>query len=134
MATIKEKVTAAILSSDSKIREIDPEFMDQAVLLASAMIGADEKRIAEELGFDREYVSLVGSRLRAAGIWRGAEMSDEHLTAWEGEMGGIAFGLDANVAGGSMVVTDSAKRGGPHYSMTEAGTRKVEAMKKGKDQ
>src|SRR5919198_4221524 len=48
----------------------DHPVTDEAmILLAATHLGANEATIAEKLGLGLKYVSAVGARLRAGGIW-----------------------------------------------------------------
>lgn len=128
MQTIKEAVRKSILEADEHLKETDVEFMHQAILLASGFVGAEEEAIAEELEFDPEFVRSIGSRLRTAGIWSGDDLNNWHRDAWcDQDKGGVAFMLDAAVAGGTMILKER-REGEPLYSLSPAGLKRVESL------
>lgn len=128
MQTIKEAVCESILKADPKLKETDVEFMHQAILLASGFVGANEREIADELEFDPEFVNSVGSRLRSAGIWNGDDLNETHRDAWfDDQKGGVAFIMDAAVAGGNMILAER-RDGEPFYKLSPAGIRHVESL------
>ena len=127
--TIRDEIFSAISSADPAIKQSDLDFMHQAILLSCTQLGPDEQAIAEELQYDPEFVGLVGARLRNAGIWNGDTINAIHFECWQRpDDGGIAFHLDAAVAGGTMIVADRLKNGEPRYRMTRAGKDRVEKM------
>ena len=124
-----DKLGAILTSMDDKFTPTSDGWAGAMILLASYEMGANEPFIAEELGYDPEFVALVGSRLRNSKIWLGELLSDKAIARYEQEEGGIAFFLDTNVANGSMKIGSYRKEDGePLYSMTDSGKRHVENM------
>lgn len=62
-----------------------------AVMIASAHIGPNIKRISKFLKIPRRFVSIVSKRLRKSGVWSGGKIrcnwADKHN-------GGLEFNLD----------------------------------------
>src|SRR4051812_20158349 len=54
---------------DDKLKPTDSGYAEHVILIASALANANEEFLASELGYDKEFVATVGSRLRNAGIW-----------------------------------------------------------------
>lgn len=111
--------------SMSALKEMDPElkstsrgYAETIILFASAKSKADEAFLATELSYDPEFVALVGSRLRSAGIWKNDEVTSLHLERW-GESS-ISFFLDASVAIGDLMIV-SEHDTDPQYQMTASG-------------
>jgi hypothetical protein len=128
MGTIKDTVRASILNADPKLKETSMDFMHQAILLASIPLGANESEIAEELGFDLEFVETVGARLRNAGIWTKRILDQRHWQMWDDKDGGsVSFLLDAGVAAGDMEFR-GWKNGEAFYRLSKAGHKRVEKM------
>ena len=126
--TLRDAIRKSVHDADPNLKETDQGFMEQSILLASIHLGAVEADIAEELGYEPEFVNVIGSRLRNAEIWTGDIVNPAHLKAWaEKDKGGIAFLMDSSVGGGDMVLVDR-KPGGPHYALTPAGIKRVESL------
>lgn len=114
------------------LKKLDPNFEPTAsgyaehiVLIASALFKADESILAQELGYDPEFVGIIGARLRSAGIWIGNDLSLGRLDAWDE----LSFFLDGAVACGDLMVV--SKIGDePEYQMTSSGKTKVENILK----
>jgi hypothetical protein len=88
----------------------DHPVTDEAmILLAATHLGAKEATIAEKLGLGLKYVSAVGARLRAGGIWIDDRVA--HAERWKECL--MMFVLDALVAAGEL---DCAhEHGQPNY-------------------
>jgi hypothetical protein len=112
---------------DDKLDATAPEYPAYVVLIASLLSRADEDHLAAELGYDREFVGLVGSRLRNAKIWHDDEVPEVVLSRWKGEGGGIAVWLDMGVAAGTMVCADGDTET-PSYTATPEGKRIAERV------
>jgi hypothetical protein len=98
------------------------------ILLASGFSGkADESFLAKELSFDKEFVSLVGSRLRSAGIWAGDKIADERPKLWADAA--MAFFLDGAVATGDLMIVGGTPDN-RQYQMTPTGKTVVANLKK----
>lgn len=111
------------------LKEIDVKFeatakgySEHIILIASALEKADEEFLARELGYDTEFVSIVGSRLRTAGIWRGNAVEENHYQNWLKD--GFAFFIDGAVATGDMMIVGGT-RDNPNYQMTPGGKSEV---------
>lgn len=123
--TLADRVRETLQGMDPKFGPLSPSFAEHAVLIASVFIDPVDDDLADELGYDKEFVRTVGSRLRAAGIWRAGKLSAERLALWERD--GVAFWLDGAIARGSL------KRAGgpdddPRYQMTTDGIADVKRM------
>lgn len=117
--SLLETTEKQLLEVDENLKTTDRGYAEQVILLASAMSKADEAFLATELGYDLEFVSLVGARLRNARIWDGDQVAPETVELWQNNDAG--FYLDAGVAmGNMMVVFDGGER---KYSLTEGGMR-----------
>lgn len=129
MSEMLDRITALIGDLDPNMTATSRGFGEAAVLLSALDIGADENRIVEALGFDPEFVGLVGSRLRAAGIWRDHDISPRHWEAWQDETsGGTAFWMDHGVATGALAIVEGGGRSERQYTMTADGKAMVERM------
>ncbi len=120
-----------LLESMTGLKEMDPEFnptkrgfSEHVILLASAISQANETFLAKELSYDREFVGLVGSRLRTAGIWKDDSVVSLHLELWRESS--IGFFLDAAVAVGDLMVVGGFEND-PQYQMTPSGKLHIEA-------
>jgi hypothetical protein len=114
------------------LRELDPKLLptsdgysEASILAASYVAGADEATIASALGFDREFVDIVGNRLRTAKIWQGAAVNARAKARWNEEP--ISMLIDVNVARGSMIIA-SYDGDEPMYSLSPEGRRNVERI------
>lgn len=85
----------------------DPTFITMLILLASAVVGPNIKRISKHLNIPRYEVRERAINCRKNKIWRGGKISAE----WSGKHGGVAFMLDACVAGDLMNRVDEDKCG-----------------------
>lgn len=117
------QVTAALHNWD--YTPTSPGFAERVILLASAIGKADENFLSEELGFDLEFVNLVGARLRNSGIWDGEQLSDVSRKDWCSENGGATFELDALVAAGDLVVAGRDANGDRRWQMTKSGEKRA---------
>lgn len=117
----KDQIADALAENDPSLSRSDPDFMVQAILLASAYLGADERLIANGLEYDREFVDQVGHRLRNGGIWAGDVLDGARRDAWCAEGGGLDFIVDAQIGSGSMVVADPGPSGERRYYLTPSG-------------
>lgn len=127
--TLTERCAKALKEMDPAVNPTSEGYAEKILLLASALSKADETFLAEELGYDQEFVNLVGSRLRAAGIWKGNALSEHHWNAWLSEMGGTAFYCDVNVATGDFMIVGGTPDN-PQYKMTESAKRRVERLRR----
>lgn len=127
------KVRKALAQMDENMVPTSSSYAEAAVLLASFIVGASEDEIASGLGYDRQFVDIVGNRLRNAKIWMAGEVDPRARARWESEGGAVAFSCDVNVALGQFVVVSYGADGEPAYTMTESGKKRVETMLRGKD-
>ena len=105
-----------------------PDYPAGIVLIASVITRrANEEYLADELGYDFEFVGAVGARLRNAKLWHDAEVPEAVCERWLGEEGVAAFLLDFNVASGAMECLEGDTIN-PRYRMTPEGKRRVERM------
>lgn len=128
--TLTDWVHGLLQELDSKLSPVGDTGYAEAAVMFSAIpedIGANEKTIANELGYDPEFVALVGNRLRRSGIWSGRTVDPRAMRRWEDENGGIAMMCDMNVARGDFMVT-SYEGDEPRYKNTEAGERRVRQL------
>lgn len=108
----KLKITAPNklrLEIEEEIKRLDPklkaesmEFQAAAVLLASAVVGADARRIAHLMQYPAGIVGIFETSLRRNGIWDHEKVRAD----WSGENGGAEFWLDVCVAMGWMSVVN----------------------------
>jgi hypothetical protein len=101
---------------DATFTETSAGFAEAIILIASVIEKADESYLTDALQYDREFVALVGSRLRAAGIWLGEDVP--HAKLWEQDP--ISLFLDMKVATGDLMVVGGTPSN-PAYKMTESG-------------
>ena len=86
-------------------RELDPIAPDESAsfrltcfMLASSLVGPDEKRIANMLALPSNLTEQWAENLRRNGIWKGGKVCDER---WFDEKSGlVGFFLDSLVAEG----------------------------------
>jgi DNA-binding Lrp family transcriptional regulator len=118
---LKELAEESLREIDSNFLAVNGGYAEHLVLIASILAKPDESLIADELGYDLDFVKTVGSRLRTAGIWSGETINpahrDEYLLP---ERGGAAFFLDGAVACGNMIVV-SREGGSAQYRLTDQG-------------
>lgn len=123
--------TMAMLKNlDKNFEPTDAGYNEHVILLASAFTAANESTLAEELGFDVEFVATVGSRLRSSGIWSGDALDEKHRVAWEKDA--IAFYCDGAIATGDLMIVGKNANGEAQYQMTPGGmSRAATLFKKG---
>lgn len=119
--SLLKRTMDALKEMDDNLAPTDAGYAEHIVLLASAIEKGDETFLAAELGYDKDFVATVGSRLRSAGIWTADGLSDASLQRWKTENGGMAFWCDGAVATGSLKVAGTTQDGKPQYQMTERG-------------
>jgi DNA-binding transcriptional ArsR family regulator len=126
-----KQTMAALNDQDKNFGPTDPGYAEHVILLASAISKADEQFLADELGYDIEFVSLVGSRLRSSGIWVGDHLSDESQKDWCEDGGGITFYLEGAVATGDLIAVERNDKGERQWKMTEGGLKRGANLIKG---
>lgn len=127
--SLLEVVRDALKNLDKDLTETSDGYTAAVVLMASYFDDADEEVLASELGYEEEFVKMIGSRLRNSGVWEGNKLAPHHRKEWEKENGGaICFFLDCGVAEGKMLCSHSPKNGEPSYSITEGGLRDVKRI------
>ena len=76
-----------------------PDFDAGLILLASAQVGPNIKRVAKFTGYSRKVVAEIGRKARDNGIWRGGKLDVEWC---DEETGGVAFVCDVATVRGFM--------------------------------
>lgn len=128
--SLADTASELLQEMDSGLTPTKPGYAEHVILAASLLAKADEGYLAAELGYDPEFVSTVGSRLRTGGVWTGDGVNEVHKTIWmESENGGIDFFLCGAVATGDLMIVGHGPAG-PMYQMTEGGKTKVENLLK----
>lgn len=122
-----DEVAAVLHQIEPNLKPTDTGYAEHTLMLASLYAGADESRLAEALGYDREFVGVVGSRLRSGGIWAGNELAPGKREEWEADA--IAFWLDGAVAMGTLNVIGSGKD--RRFQMTESGLKDAAKLIRG---
>ncbi len=128
MTKLLNEVMDAMKQFDPNMAPNSDGYAEAVIMLAALTVGADEAKLAAGLGYDPEFVALVGNRLRNARIWADAGTDEAFFNRWTGPDGGLAFLCDVNVASGRMIVAHLGEDGEPQYSITESGKRHVEQM------
>jgi hypothetical protein len=87
-----------------ELKRIDPGLTEgtddwtvAALLLSSASVGPNLRRLAKFAGMPRRVVRPWAQKFRQKGLWHGARVAD---SGWFEKDGGIAFALDCCVARG----------------------------------
>lgn len=93
---IKKDVAEIIDKELSVDTEDDIAFKASVVLLSSAVVGPNIKRLVEFTGYPRSLISEFSKRLRENGIWKGGRI----YANWLDPDGGIEFICDSMVAVG----------------------------------
>lgn len=114
----------ALREMDDKLTPVSNKYAEHVILLASFLGRADEKFLAANLGYEPDLVNIVGSRLRASGIWSGHSVLESHVHEWM--KSGTAFWLDVAVGCGDLQIVSRSPE--PQYQMTPGGKSRVEAM------
>lgn len=132
--SLLESTQAALHNLDDKLKPTASGYAEAVLMLAAVSTKADDAFLAEELGYDKDFAALVGSRLRSAGIWIDNKVNPGRVAEWEKD--GIAFWLDHAVACGNLMVVGRNDGGDPLYQMTESGMNDaaelIERMSEGK--
>lgn len=105
-ATMTLDEIKAELANVTKAGPDDAEWSAGMVLLASAMLGANEEAISQFTGVPLAEVQTFGIRLRANGVW-GYDGQVATAEWFAEEVGGVAFCLDVAVAMGFVERTGS---------------------------
>lgn len=122
-----EAATKTLKEMDDKLAPTDSGYAEHIILVASALTDANEEFLANELGYDKEFVSTVGSRLRNAGIWINGKLDAECRKSWMENS--VAFWVDGGVACGYMTVVGGSGRD-RKYKLTDAGVRRGASLMK----
>ena len=88
---------------------------------------ANEDFLAEQLGYDRDFVGLVGSRLRAAGAWTNKQFDQGFITKLETHK--VTLNLFSAIAGGDVMVVGGSKEESI-FELTPKGRRRIEARRR----
>lgn len=96
----KQKLSAEFIKREAK-RVTGETSMESQVLLASAVVGPNLKRISKFLGINRRksggHLSVISQNLRKSRIWHGGKVAGG---GWFEKDGGLEFVLDCAVAHG----------------------------------
>lgn len=111
----------ALKEMDDKLSPVDEGYSEHILLIASALSNANEEFLASELGYDKEFVSTVASRLKNAGIWVNGNLADDVRQSWMED--DISFFSDGSVACGFLEVV-RGKGKDRRYKLTESGLKK----------
>lgn len=104
---------------EPKFNPTDSGFNEHIILVASIIEKAEEGFLADELSFDAEFVGLVGSRLRQAGIWAGAAVAKRFYDAIMKDS--LNFWLAGAVATGDLMIVGQNEMGDDMFKMTDSG-------------
>jgi hypothetical protein len=120
------EATDALMKMQPEIQPTARGYSENIILVASILAKADEAFLANELSYDPEFVAVVGSRLRAAGIWKGGAISERHLNDWKKDS--TAYFLDCAVAAGDLMIVGENSNGDLLFQMTSSGKGHVEKL------
>ena len=91
------RLHAAVRESDPNINPDDEPYKAAVVLLASANVGPNDRKIAKLTKYPLALVQEFGDRLRQSRVWKDGKVWCE----WDDpESGGVAFWLDVSIAVG----------------------------------
>lgn len=88
------KIKHEVMKWDPGLSPDDPGFRAAVVLLSSAHVGPNIRRLSKFTGYRSGEIAEFGRRLRKSGIWTGSKV----YAGWFGEDGGIAMACDINIA------------------------------------
>lgn len=103
---------SALKEMDENLKSTDDGYVALAVMVASSIAKAEEEFLASELGYDKEFVFVIGKRLRDAKIWKDDQVDPEVHKQWMNNP--VLFWIDA----GNMIVVRK-------YKLTERGLKLV---------
>lgn len=93
-----EQIREDIRQMDDGLEEDSDGFKVAVIVLSSAIIGPNIKRLARFTGYGRDFCSEISRHCREGGLWRGGRV---YHSGWDDEKtGGIAFWLDCALAQG----------------------------------
>jgi hypothetical protein len=95
------KIKREIMKWDPGLSPDEPEFRAAVVLMSSAHVGPNIRRLAKFTGYRSKEIAGFSRNLRKSQIWNGGRVQ----AGWFGEDGGIALACDINVALGYIVRT-----------------------------
>ena len=93
------KIRREVMKWDPGMSPDKPEFRAAVVLLSSAQVGPNIRRLAKFTGYRSAEIAEFSRNLRKSRIWHGGRIQ----AGWFGEDGGIALACDINVALGYIV-------------------------------
>lgn len=97
MKVTKEYIEKTISELDKELSKKDDAFKPACILLSSAFVGADNKKISELLKIPVDEIKPLEKRLRASKVW----IKDKVNADWDDKKnGGVAFWCDVGVAQG----------------------------------
>lgn len=88
------KIKREVMKWDQGMSPDEPGFRAAVILLSSAQVGPNIRRLAKFTGYRAAEIAEFSRNLRKSQIWKGGKIQAE----WFGEDGGIALACDINVA------------------------------------
>lgn len=88
------KIKREVMKWDPGLSPDEADFRAAVVLLSSAQIGPNIRRLAKFTGYRPDEIADFSRNLRKSQIWKGGRV----YAGWFGEGGGIALACDINVA------------------------------------
>jgi len=88
------KIKQEIMKWDPGMSPDEEAFRAAVVLISSAHVGPNIRRLAKFTGYPSGQIATFGRNLRKSKIWRGGKIE----AGWGGKDGGIALACDINVA------------------------------------
>jgi len=90
----KTQIQAEVIRVTGIVDKKNKDFKVGCILLASAILGANERRIAKFLSYSLQFVKNIGENLRENKIWQGRKV---YANWFDKKNGGIAFNCDVAV-------------------------------------
>lgn len=91
-----DRIKKEVIRLDKTIDPNSEAFKTAVILLSSAVVGPNVKKIAKFSKLPRPLISEKAKNLRKGGVW----VKDKLAVEWFDENGGIAFWADCLVADG----------------------------------
>ena len=93
-----EEIKEMVSEGDPGLDPTDEAYKTQVILLTSAVVGPNIKRIAKFTGYPRAAIAQRGANWRAAGIWDGGKVIADN---WDDpDKGWLGFILQSMVGDG----------------------------------
>ena len=83
---------------DKSLDEFDESFLIAVVLISSAIVGANIKRLATFTHYSRDFISDIGKHLRKNGVWKNGQV--DNYEWFDKNSGGVAFWINVAVGQG----------------------------------